>query len=183
MRLAHALPAGAGLIHRGFGRAAAEAEAQALAEVARRRNLVLLIGADAALAARTGADGVHLPERLAPELPRLRARFPRWILTLAAHSPAALAKAQDLGADAALLSVVFASRSASAARVRPLGPLRLAQMARHARTPVIALGGVSARTAPRLLGTGVAGLAAVDAFRTGTGFPDAPGDCCPPERS
>jgi thiamine-phosphate pyrophosphorylase len=32
------------------------------------------------------ADGVHLPERLAAALPRLRARHPHWRVTAAAHS-------------------------------------------------------------------------------------------------
>jgi len=52
--IAERLPVGAGVIFRGFGAADAEAKARALAEVARRRGLVLLIGQDAELARACG---------------------------------------------------------------------------------------------------------------------------------
>ncbi len=160
VRIAAALPRGTGVIFRGFGRPDAETTAKALARIARARGLVLLIGADAAMAARVGADGVHLPERLLGAARRIKARRPRWIVTCAAHSEAALARARRAGADAALLSVVFPSRSPSAGR--PIGPVRLAILARRAPLPVIALGGVNGRTAKRLIGTGVHGFAAVE---------------------
>ncbi len=160
--IAQDLPRGAGVIFRGFGRADALATAHGLAKVARRRGLVLLIGADEALAAEVAADGVHLPERLGAGLRRLKARRPGWIITLAAHSPGALRRAGHAGADAVLLSTVFESRSPSAGR--PIGPLRLAGLARSSPTAVFALGGVDARSARRLVGTEAAGFAAVEAF-------------------
>jgi thiamine-phosphate pyrophosphorylase len=64
------------------------------------------------------------------------------------------------GADALVVSPIFPSASASAGK--PLGPLRLARLVRLSRVPVYALGGVNERTARRLLGVGVAGLAAVE---------------------
>jgi thiamine-phosphate pyrophosphorylase len=156
------LPRGAGVIFRGFGRADAAETALQLAKIARRRGLILLIGADEALAARVGANGVHLPERMGEGLRRLRARRPGWIITLAAHSPRALQRAAALSADAVLFSTVFASLSATAGA--PMGPTRLARLARRGSMPVFALGGVNAQTAKRLARTGVAGFAAVDAF-------------------
>jgi len=158
---AQRLPRGAGVVYRGFGRPEAPAEARALARVARRRGLVLLIGRDADLAARVGAQGVHLPERDAPRLRRLRARRPRWILTLAAHGPGAVARGAGVGCDAVFLSAIFPSRSPSAGR--PLGVVRLAAIARRASIPVLALGGVGPSSAVRLRGTGVSGFAAVEA--------------------
>ncbi|MGH6956982.1 MAG: thiamine phosphate synthase, partial [Caulobacteraceae bacterium] len=56
-----ALPRGAGVVYRAFGAAEATAEGRRLAKIARRRGLVLLVGADARLAAAIGAAGVHLP--------------------------------------------------------------------------------------------------------------------------
>ena len=156
------LPRGAGIVYRGFGRPGAVGEALALSRLARRRGLLLLIGQDAALAARVGAHGVHLPERDIRRLPRLRAQWPRWILTAAAHSPAAIARGSRAAADAVFLSAIFPSRSPSAGR--PLGVIRLAAIVRRARLPVLALGGVGPKTAPRLKGTGVAGFAAVEAL-------------------
>ena len=158
--IAQRLPRGAGLIYRSFGAADATAVAGALRRVADARGLVLLIGADEALAVAIGADGVHLPQRMLREGSRLRARRPGWILTGAAHDALALSAAHQAGLDAALTSPVFASRSASAQG--QLGPIRLAGLVRQARLPVYALGGVNRNTAPRLISTGAIGLAAVD---------------------
>ena len=161
MAAAAALPPGAGIVYRSFGAAGAEAMALRLKAVARRRGLILLIGQDAALAARVGADGVHLPERLARHAGALKRAHPGWIVTAAAHSVAA---ARIAGTDAVVISPVFPSRSASAGA--PLGPARLAAMVRAGGRPAYALGGVNAKTAPRLLSAGVIGLAAVDGLRT-----------------
>ena len=162
--IAERLPRGAGIVFRAFGAHDALEQGQRLAEVARRRGLVLIIGADERLAALSGAHGLHLPERLAPALPRMRARHPRWIITAAAHSPAAVRRAARLGADAVLLSTVFESRSPSAGR--PIGPVRLAAIVRSAPVPIYALGGVDMKNARRLGASGVVGIAAVDAFKT-----------------
>ena len=133
-----------------------------LAAVARRRGLVLLAGADPRLAHRIGASGVHLPERLALRAGAIRRARPGWIVTAAAHSLPAARRARAAGADAVVLSPVFPSRSLSAGA--PLGAARLAGWVRAGTGPAYALGGVSERTAKRLLGTGVIGLAAVDAL-------------------
>jgi len=153
------LPAGAAVIYRAFGAKRAEAQGRALRKLARTRRLIFLVGADAELAARLDADGVHLPEGLMPLAPRLRQAHPNWLFTTAAHSPGAIAAAARLRLDAALVSTVFASESRSAGR--PLGPTRFAALAREARLPVIALGGVDVATAGRLASSGAAGLAAI----------------------
>ncbi len=154
------LPRGAGVIYRAFGAGDALTVARDLRRLADARGLVLLIGADEAFAAAVGADGVHLPQRLIGESPRLRARRPGWMVTCAAHDARALHGAALAGLDAALTSPVFASRSPSAKG--QLGPVRFASLVRRARLPVYALGGVNSRTASRLLSSGAAGLAAVD---------------------
>jgi thiamine-phosphate pyrophosphorylase len=155
--LAERLPKGSGVIFRGFGRKGAAKTAHRLAAVARRRGLVLLIGADAF---RGTGEGVHLPERMAHRASALKRARPGVIVTAAAHSLPALVRARRAGADAALLSTVFKSRSPSAGR--PLGPVRFAALVRLAGLPVYALGGVGTKNAPRLLGSGAAGLAMVE---------------------
>jgi thiamine-phosphate pyrophosphorylase len=157
------LPPGAGVIYRAFGRRDALATALALRRVTRARRLILLIGADESLARACRADGVHLPERLASRARALRAKHPRWIITVAAHSGRALRAACRAGADAALLSMVFASTSRSAGR--PMGAVRFAGLVRQVDLPVIALGGVNKETAPGLLATRAAGLAAVEGLK------------------
>jgi thiamine-phosphate pyrophosphorylase len=157
------LPTGAGVIYRAFGRPDALAAALALRRVTRARRLILLIGADEALARACRADGVHLPERMASRTRAIRARHPRWLITGAAHSGLALRAVRRAGADAALFSVVFASASRSAGP--PMGPVRFAGLVRQVDLPVIALGGVDNETAPKLSATGAAGLAAVGGLK------------------
>lgn len=162
--LARRLPAGAALVYRAFGAADAEVVGRRLLKLVRARRGRLLVGADAWLAARIGADGVHLPERAASQARRLKAARPHWLVTAAAHSGWAARRALAAGADAAVVSAVFPSRSPSAGR--PIGVLRLAQIAQQAGLPVYALGGVNDRTAARLGDLPLAGLAAVEGFRT-----------------
>ena len=162
--VARGLPPGSAVVFRAFGAADAEARGARLAAIARRRKLTLLIGADAALAQRLGAQGVHLPERLAHDARRLKAAHPAWIVTAAVHSTTAARRALAWGADAVVVSTAFASRSPSAGP--PMGPLRLAILVRRAGGPVYALGGIDNEKARLLKDTGLAGLAAVDGLRT-----------------
>ena len=155
--LAGRLPRGCGLIYRPFGKPGARKTARKLAAIARARGLILLIGADAL---RARGAGVHLPERMAHRAGPLKRARPGLIVTVAAHSLPALIAARRAGADAALLSTVFKSKSPSAGR--PLGPVRFAALVRQAGLPVYALGGVKTKNAPRLLGSGAAGLAMVE---------------------
>jgi len=148
-------------VFRAFGAPDAVAQALRLKAIARARGLTLLIGADARLAAQVGADGVHLPERLAH---RARAmRRPGWLVTSAAHSLTAARRAGAAGCDAAVVSAVFPSASPSAGQA--IGPLRVALLARRAGLPVYALGGINDRTARRLKDAGLVGLAAVEGLR------------------
>jgi thiamine-phosphate pyrophosphorylase len=156
--VARTLPRGAAVVFRAFGAPDAASRALRLKAVCRTRGLKLLIGADAALARRIGADGVHLPERLAW---RARCvRRPGFLVTAAAHSLTAARRGLAAGADAVVVSAAFASNSPSAGP--PLGPVRLALLVRAARGPVYALGGVTNETARRLKDAGLVGLAAVE---------------------
>jgi thiamine-phosphate pyrophosphorylase len=155
--LALKLPRGSGLIYRGFGLEGSKATALALGRIARCRGLVLLIGADAV---RVKGAGVHLPERMTHRARALKTRG--LVVTAAAHSLPAILKARRAGADAVLISAVFASGSPSAGA--PLGPHRLAALIRAGGLPAYALGGITPKSAPRLLISGAAGLAGVEAF-------------------
>lgn len=154
------LPVGSGVVFRAFGAADAEARAEDLLRIARSGGLKLLIGADHRLAARIGAHGVHLPERLAHRARPLKTAHPGWIVTAAAHSLSAARRALAHGADAVVVSAAFASRSPSAGP--PLGAVRIAALARAAGGPVYALGGITNKTARRLKDAGLVGLAAVE---------------------
>ena len=153
------LPRGAGVVYRAFGAVDAVRVGLALLAVARRRRLVFLVGADVALALRLGADGVHLPERDAHRPARHR-RLPRkFLVTRAGHSLAAARQARRAGADAVVVSPVFASASPSAGRA--LGVRRFTGIVRAGGLPAYALGGIDRSTVPALAGSAAAGLAAV----------------------
>ena len=142
-----------------------EALARRLLADCRRCGVLLLIAGDAQLAAAIGADGLHLPEhqlRHGPRRWRLWRR-PLWIVTAAAHGPAALCQARCAGADAALLSPVFPTASHPGAAT--LGPLRFARLAGATPMPVYAVGGISGTAARRLRGAQPAGFAGIGGLR------------------
>jgi thiamine-phosphate pyrophosphorylase len=132
-----ALPHGLGVIYRHYhlADAARLARFRALRRAARARGHVVVL-ADSALTAREwGADGIYgAPRALVPRRAGL--------LHLATvHNPREIALANRLGADAVLLSPVFATRSHPGGS--SLGSVRFRLMARLAHVPVIALGGMT----------------------------------------
>lgn len=164
MPLVRRLPPGTGVVFRHYGDPHRRELARRLAVAARSRRLLLLVAADWRLAAWVGAAGVHLPEpmaragRLAPLLGWAR-RHGR-LVTVAAHSRAALAAARRIGVDGALLSPVFPTRSHPGGGA--IGAVRFRLWARRAGLPVVALGGVTRRRLPLLAGAG--GIAALDGW-------------------
>ncbi|MEW4449280.1 thiamine phosphate synthase [Qipengyuania sp. JC766] len=102
-----------------------------------------VILADSALTAREwGADGIYgAPLMLTPRR--------QGLLSIAtAHDLAEIGQAHLIGADAIMLSPVFPTRSHPGADV--LGPVRFRLLASRAAMPVIALGGMTPRSAMRL---------------------------------
>lgn len=148
-----ALPRGSGLIYRHYhlGGPKRLARFRALRRAAKARGHCVVL-ADSALTAREwGADGIYgAPRSLWPRRAGL-------VHLATAHSVAELGLAARLGADAALLSPVFATRSHPGGGT--LGAVRFRLLARQAALPVIALGGMSA---PRARALGWPRWAAID---------------------
>lgn len=157
------LPPGSGIIYRHFGAAGRHEIADQLAHLCAKRDLTLLIAADPELAAEVEADGVHWPEARLSDARHWRGCFR--LQTASAHSRRALARAARSGMDAALVSTVFASNSASARA--PMGPARFRKLAQTAALPIYALGGLQAATIQRISDSG--GLAAIDGLLTPNG--------------
>ena len=138
------LPRGSGFIYRHYHLPDQERIARwfDLLRIAKARGHIAIL-ADSSLTAREwGADGIYGPPR---------ALYPTAndLLTLAtAHDLAEIGLANRFGADAVLLSPAFPTRSHPDAPA--FGPLRFRLLAAHARMPVIALGGMTDRTAHRL---------------------------------
>lgn len=152
------LPAGAAVILRHYTVRDRARLAAGMARACRRLGISLLIAGDWRLAATVGAAGLHLPEHREPE-PGARLWLKRGarLLTRAAHGPRGLARARH--ADAVLLSPV--NPTPSHPDRKSLGVTRAAIMARAARTPVIALGGVGPGHLRALKRRGFAGAAGI----------------------
>ncbi len=135
------LPGGSGFIYRHYHLHGPErlARFRALRRIARAKGHVVIL-ADSALTAREwGADGIYgAPRSLTPRRAGL-------IHLATAHGLGELGLAARLGADAALLSPVFPTRSHPGDAV--LGAVRFRLLARQTFLPVIALGGMSAHRA------------------------------------
>lgn len=109
-----------------------------------------------------GAHGVHLPERGLPP-GDVRAAFPGLAVGVSCHSVEGVRRAEQAGADYAVLGPVFPTTG----KDRPLGLHALAEAARSARLPVFAIGGITAANAASVWAAGVAGVAAIGAFVEG----------------
>lgn len=159
--LAAHLPPGSAIIlrHYEWPREKRLALARETIRIARPRQVRVLVArnVDAALAAH--ADGFHAPEALAHRIMAFRAARPHALCTMAVHGERGLVAAARLGADAALLSLVF--ESASHAGAAALGPVRFAALAARSRVPVIALGGITRANVARLSGVNLCGVAVI----------------------
>ena len=159
---ARALPLGAMVVVRSRDDDRRKQLALAMLSLSHARGLFVLIAGDAPLALALGADGVHLPQRQMAEACAIRARHRTLVITAAIHSFGALGNASLLPIDALFLSPVFATASHPGGAA--LSPMRANLIARAAKRPVYALGGINAHNALRLSPEAFAGLAAIGAL-------------------
>jgi thiamine-phosphate pyrophosphorylase len=156
------LPRGSLVILRSRDRAARAKLAEMLPRLARARGAIWTVADDAPLAAESGADGVHFPQRSIGLAAHWRARRPHWLITCTAHSLWDCACAGTAHANAILLAPVFETESHPKGAL--LGHLRARSIAALALLPVYALGGIDEHSARRLGGSDFAGLAAIGAW-------------------
>lgn len=149
-------------MYRAFGATAALKEGRRIVSAARRRGLMVFVGADSRLAAQLGADGLHLPEAQSGRRGRNSQLKRRFRLTAAIHGEPAVRRARLAGIEALVISAIFPSQSPSAGP--PKGARHLARLVRLAKLPTYALGGVNAETIKGLKATGAVGVAAIGAF-------------------
>ena len=164
------LPPGSAVLLRHYGSPEREPIGEALAGIRRSRRLDLIVAAEAGLAGdlawRLNARGLHIPSWFAAadcglarrEVWKWRQRPGRYV-TAAAHDRREMERALSLGADALIVSPVFATESHPASR--PLGPHGLAELIGAAPVPVYALGGITASNVARLGPVRAAGIAGI----------------------
>jgi len=117
---------------------------------------------DVALAC--GAAGVHLRDgSVAPQAIR-RIAPAGFIISVACHDAMAVQRAEEEGADYAVLAPIFRPLSKAAGRP-PLGLEALRAIASRSAIPVIALGGITIDNAPLCMEAGAAGVAGITLFR------------------
>ena len=154
---ASALPRGSLVVVRARDASNRERLTRAMLELARRRMLIVLVADDPHLAAKLGADGLHLPDRRAREAAHWRARHPNWLISAACHGRRPITASLDF----IFLSAVFPTGSHPGRAA--LGAVRANAMAHAIAIPAYALGGIDAHNA-RLL-HGFAGIAAIGALQ------------------
>lgn len=159
IKVAQSLPIGAGFVYRHFGASDKASISSRLREITWRRHQTLLIGNDPELAMYVRADGVHWPESQRDKAKLWRGRFE--IMTVSAHSRAAIQAASPARLDAVLCSTVFPSQSLSASR--PLGAYKFRTLVASGRLPVYGLGGVESNNAGHI--ADIAGLAAISGLQ------------------
>jgi thiamine-phosphate pyrophosphorylase len=142
------LPRGSGIVFRHYGLPAARRRLlfERVKRIARKKGLVLLVAGDRLF----GADGIHGKPG------------GRGLSSVSAHNLPELRAAERRGTAVAFLSPVFPTNSHPSARI--LGRVRFGLLARQARIPVIALGGLDKRHAQSLAALGAYGWAGIDAW-------------------
>lgn len=142
-----AMPRGSGVVFRHYELARAERLAlfRAVRQVARRRGLTLVVGGPAAGFGPVAGHGRY-----------------RGAWTAPVHSRAEAVRAVRNGAKLLFVSPVYTTRSHPNAR--ELGRVRLGQITRGLKLPVIALGGMDERRWRKLGALDIYGWAGIDAW-------------------
>jgi len=120
----------------------------------------LLVSDRVDVAMRSGADGVHLPERGLDPAAARALLGPGLLVSASRHDAAGARAAFDAGADFVTLSPIWQSPGKGPA----LGLEGLAAVTASANGPVLALGGVDADRAAQAIAAGARGVAVVRAI-------------------
>ncbi|NOZ66065.1 MAG: thiamine phosphate synthase [Alphaproteobacteria bacterium] len=157
------LPDYCAVIFRDYDHPLREKAGRKLSEACRKKGLPFLVARDISLAEELLADGIHLPQGLMQQAPQVRAKYPHWIITAACHDMASVMDANNLPLDAVLIAPVFPTLSHPG--TRSLGLPMVKEMTASVTVPLYALGGVTKKNAGQLIGSGIAGIAAIRGFK------------------
>ena len=157
------LPKGlCGVVFRHDGVAGRAALARAVARVCRARRLAMVVAGDGRLAAALGV-GVHLRGGRWPDSLRRKVLPAGAVVSSSAHSIEQVRRARLAGAELVFLSPAFPTASHTGAP--GLGPSRWGVLARGGGLcRILALGGVTGRSARRLPGRFLDGAGAIGAL-------------------
>ena len=139
------------------------ATATAVRELTAAAHATFILNDRADVARACGADGVHLGQ---DDLPVASARAvvgPDALIGFSTHSETQLAAARSVGADYLAFGPIFATTSKSAADP-VLGCERLQTVRGLTASPLVAIGGITAATAPAVLAAGADAVAVIAAI-------------------
>ncbi len=140
---------------------AREALAERVARACRAAHLELWISADAALAERVGAHGVHFTERSPSPLQAAVANRPL-AFGVSLHLPFSRTPSELIGCHHAFLAPLLPTPSKPAAA--PIGVAAFRTAAAELSMPLFALGGITLESAPLLAAAGIRRVAAIRLF-------------------
>jgi thiamine-phosphate pyrophosphorylase len=137
--------------------------ARASVELCRPAGVLLLVNDRPDVARLADADGVHLGQEDLPVAEARRVLGPAALVGVSTHSDAEIDAAVAAGADSLGFGPIYATRSKPGAVLPP--PHGLAGLSRAVKragaVPVVAIGGITAATAPSVLAAGAAAVAAI----------------------
>jgi thiamine-phosphate pyrophosphorylase len=130
---------------------------RAILPMARRHGARLMLHGEAALAMLAGADGVHLPSDSDPAAARAL-MGPGLLIGVSIHTATEAEAIDPQAADYALAGPAFETPSKPGYGPE-IGRKGLAEIARAARVPVLAIGGINAARVADVIAAGCAGVA------------------------
>ncbi len=138
--------------------------AQEIMAIAKKKSLKVLVGKNWQLAVKIKADGVHFSDwEPMKQLPKHRNNQPKdFLVSYSCHSEKAVRKAQKYGCDLIFYSPIFATKSHLGQR--PIGSLKLRNLASKTTTPIYALGGVNEKNIQTLINSHIAGIGGISMF-------------------
>jgi thiamine-phosphate pyrophosphorylase len=139
-------------------------EALRLRELTSEFNAVFIVNDHADIALAVGADGVHLGQEDLP-LREARALMGGRIVGISTHSIPEAMEAERGGADYIGFGPVFFTTTKDAGKPQGLEMLR--KIRRHAKIPVVAIGGISVRNLSETLSSGADAVAVASAILKG----------------
>ena len=138
-------------------------EARAVQAALRGTGVPLIVNDRVDVALAIGADGVHLGQQDLPLADARRLGPPGWIVGVSAESVADAVHAERDGADYVGVSPVFATPTKTD-HAAPLGLAGLRAIRAATKLPLVAIGGIHAGNARKVVWAGADGLAVVSAI-------------------
>jgi thiamine-phosphate pyrophosphorylase len=130
--------------------------------MSRSAGVPLIVNDRVSIAIAIGADGVHIGS-MDGDAEEIRRTLPQeMILGVSARNYAEAMRMDDLGANYLGVGPVFPTNSKEDV-TPPIGVVELELICRNVRTPVVAIGGVNAKTLHSVICAGVAGVAVISA--------------------